>query len=80
MSKLAHSNDATMEEIELRSRGLTRLPPPTDIPLCEAKTSPRWYRPKGGCCPYKAKYITKDGQKLCRIHAIRAAREDSNHD
>jgi hypothetical protein len=71
VSKLAHSNDATMEEIEFRSRGLTKLPPPPKGPQCEAATVARWYRPNGGRCPYEAKYINSGGRQLCRIHAQR---------
>ncbi len=71
MSKLAHSNDATMEEIEFRNNGITPIflakkPPKV---TCEAETQPKWYRPKGGICPWRALYITSAGKKLCRIHA-----------
>ncbi len=65
MSKLAHSNDETMTEIELRQHGIT----PILAPICEAATPARWYRPDGGRCPYIAHYETKDGMKVCLIHA-----------
>lgn len=37
--------------------------------ICEAVTPPKGYRPEGGNCPYKAMFKTRDGNRLCRMHA-----------
>lgn len=37
--------------------------------VCEAVTPPKWYREEGGNCPYKAMFKTRDGKRLCRMHA-----------
>ena len=73
MSKLAHSNTKTMEEIELVNHGFYRMPKPKPVlpPQCDAKTPPKWYRPKGGRCPYQALWASPDGKKFCKIHAMK---------
>ena len=72
MSKLAHSNKATMGEIEMRSHGFRKI---NEIPVrCDFKTPPKWYRPEGGRCPYKAHWISNDGEALCNIHAKKKAK------
>ena len=45
--------------------GLRRVANP---PMCEAIVPSRLYRAEG-VCPRAAKFITKDGKKLCSTHA-----------
>jgi hypothetical protein len=67
MSKLAHSNDESMLEIEMRAVGFRKI---TEIPVrCDFKTPPKWYRPEGGRCPWRAHWVNKDGEALCNLHA-----------
>lgn len=67
MSKLAHSDSESMNEISMRAVGFRKI---TEIPVrCDFKTPPRWYRPEGGRCPWKAHWISSDGRALCNIHA-----------
>ncbi len=51
--------------------GLDNLRPiiPPQPPQCDARTPPKWYRPDGGRCPWRAKYSTADGRLLCALHA-----------
>lgn len=77
MSKLAHSNEDTMLGIEFRKFGMSRITPPPAWPMCEAATPPKWYRPEGGKCPYRAYWQMPDGKKLCRIHAGKACDDET---
>ena len=67
MSKLAHSNDETMFEIEMRARGLVPIHQ-QKVHKCSAKTPPIWYRPLGGKCGYFAKWRRHDGKYFCTVH------------
>lgn len=68
MSKLAHSCDETMEQIEMQRYGLRPLSIPPK-PRCHAKTPVMWFRPKGGRCCHGAKWRAMDGKKYCTVHA-----------
>ena len=66
MSKLAHSNAATMEEIEMQARGLKPMPAP---PRCSAKTPKMWFRPSGGTCSFAARWKDSNEKFFCTKHA-----------
>lgn len=69
MSKLAHSNDEAMFDIELKERGIARIIPAVE-PLCEHEINQVWYKEKGATCKYKARFINENGKKLCKAHLI----------
>lgn len=66
MSKLAHSCDETMEEIEMQRFGLRRF----SGPRCSATTPVMWFRPLGGKCGYRSKWLRFDGKEFCTVHAL----------
>lgn len=69
MSKLAHSNDQTMLDIELKNARVVKLPKPEN-PKCDVYVKGNHLvRPHQ--CPHIALY-TKDGFRLCKPHAIKS--------
>ena len=68
MSKLAHSNDETMYEIEMASYDMDLLKTPKK-PRCEALVPrAKWLNDNSPCRRY-ARYRAKDGTLLCKEHA-----------
>lgn len=69
MSKLAHSNDETMVEIDLKNLGMYKLLPPKPR-LCEGTDD-------GVKCNEHAVYIDYDGDNsiYCEKHAIEVSKD-----
>ena len=68
MSKLAHSDDKSMFEIELAKNGITKIIPMR--PDCDMLVSGSLYV-KPHLCPYEAKFIMPNGNKLCKLHMLK---------
>lgn len=68
MSKLAHSNDELMYEIEMKNNGMEKLDVITH-PLCEYETIPHWCKPRGATCKRKARYWHNKEKLYCKQHA-----------
>jgi hypothetical protein len=69
MSKLAHSNDESMLEIEMNNHGFRSLLVKVK-PKCDYVMPEKFYRKKGETCRRYARYSHNLGGLYCKLHAM----------
>jgi hypothetical protein len=73
VSKLAHSDNQSMRDIEMRNRGLVNIPSPTRL-KCSFVISRKHYHTKPiTTCSRYGRWATKEGRQYCNMHAEQIA-------